>query len=157
MYREAWMGIVPAFIFIVYNINSAQEFHDSVEVDTMYDSLLVEKLENLELVTEPCWYTDSSGIPNVPYHKLDVKPQVIEYPKIKRIPEIGQDYVVVVKMLIDSDGEVVDSKLIRTSGSTQLDSIVLDAVLDYRFTPPKYKGRCVRTWVSAPYRFVMEK
>ena len=156
IYMEVDMKVAFSFVFSLYCMVAAQDVPDSINGSASKDSLLEAKLDNLEFVTEPYRTADSSAIPIVQYHMLDDSPRILKYPKDVGIRNLDREYNLVVKMLIASDGSVIESKIVRSSGNAELDSTMLDAVLDYKFTPPKHDGKPVRVWVAMPISFVLQ-
>ena len=96
----------------------------------------------------------------VPYYKLEVKPKplrssVPNYPYEAK--KAGIEGMTVVKMLIDTDGSVIDVKVLKTSGNQWLDKAALNAALKSKFKPAEHyfngKWYKVRVWVSRPFKF----
>lgn len=64
---------------------------------------------------------------------------------------------VVVRVLVDSDGRVLDAVLQRSSGSDRLDQAALAAVRQRRFDPMLAQGRSAGAqWIHVPVRFVRD-
>lgn len=59
----------------------------------------------------------------------------------------------VVKLLVDTDGNVVDVSILKSSGHMILDQVAIKTVWKAMFTPAKFNGIPVRAWVKLPFRF----
>ena len=96
-------------------------------------------------------------IESLPYYVVR-KPQsltspVPKYPdKAKKQGLMGK---VVVKMLIDKDGSVIDVKIIQSCCAV-LNQAAIDAAQQSTFTPAMQNGKTVRVWVSRPYVFKLQ-
>jgi len=96
----------------------------------------------------------------VPYYELEVKPKPLKSP-VPNYPyeakKAGIEGMTVVKMLIDTDGSVMDVKVLKTSGNQWLDEAAIDAALKSKFKPAEHyfngKWYKVRVWVSRPFKF----
>jgi len=96
----------------------------------------------------------------VPYYKLEVKPKPLRSP-VPNYPyeakKAGIEGMTVVKMLIDTDGSVIDVKVLKTSGNQWLDKAALNAALKSKFKPAEHyfngKWYKVRVWVCRPFKF----
>lgn len=73
------------------------------------------------------------------------------YPAILRDAGIGGQ--VMVWMLIDENGRVIDTELKEGSGHAALDRAAVDVAGIMRFSPARQDERKVRIWVSIPIRF----
>jgi protein TonB len=58
---------------------------------------------------------------------------------------------VTVEMLIDERGEIAETKV--TGGSEPFVEFVLDAVRQWKFTAPLFRGKPVRVWGVKTFRF----
>ncbi|MCK4301384.1 MAG: energy transducer TonB [candidate division Zixibacteria bacterium] len=91
--------------------------------------------------------------------KVDVLPEMIyqqqpEYPPLARKAAI--EGAVWVKSLVDSDGNVVEVMLAKTSGSELLDKAALVAAEKNRFKPAVQDGKPVAVWVTFKVDFVLD-
>ena len=89
-----------------------------------------------------------------PTAKIDTKPKLIsyvkpKYPKAARKEKIQG--VVEVKVLIGKNGEVKDANIVK--GIEGLNQAAIDAAMQYRFKPAKYKGESVEIWQLLRIRF----
>lgn len=94
----------------------------------------------------------------MPYHKIQIKPEILYAPTPKYPEEAKKQGLmgkVVVKMLIDKDGSVMDVQIIQSCCKI-LNQAAMDAAWKSRFTPAKEDGRVVRVWVSRPYVFELK-
>ncbi len=56
-----------------------------------------------------------------------------------------------VAYLIDIDGAVVDSKIVKSSGYPRLDKVALLGLSKCKFKPGKENGESVKAWVEMSY------
>ncbi len=99
---------------------------------------------------------ESPFIEIVPYDELEVKPKPLKNPVLNYPYEAkkkGIKGMTVVKMLIDTDGNVVDVKVLKSSGNQLLDEAALDAAKKSTFEPAEHNGKKVRVWASRPFKF----
>jgi len=76
------------------------------------------------------------------------KSQEPEYPPMSR--RLGEQGSVILEVLIDAKGQVIDEKLIESSGHDRLDQAALAGVkTNYRFVPGTVDGAPQPMW----YRF----
>ncbi|NLI98782.1 energy transducer TonB [bacterium] len=61
---------------------------------------------------------------------------------------------VIVEMLVDTDGKVIEKKIVESSGHTDLDNAALEAASGWSFSAPVSAGKNVRTKISVPFEFV---
>jgi len=92
----------------------------------------------------------------VPYYEIEVKPKPLRSP-VPNYPYEAKkariEGMTVVKMLIDTDGSVMDVKVLKTSGNQWLDEAALDAAKKSTFSSAEHNGKKVRVWVSRPFKF----
>ncbi len=68
-----------------------------------------------------------------------------EYPPQSR--RLGEQGAVVLQVLVDIDGRVIDSKLVKSSGFDRLDQAALEGVkTSYRFVPGTVDGKPQQMW-----------
>jgi protein TonB len=88
--------------------------------------------------------------------EVDQAPRVVKqvkpmYPfRARRRNISGQ---VVVKFLVDDNGRVTRPSVVEADPQGVFEKSALQAVRQWRFSPGKYKGRAVATWVELPIRF----
>jgi protein TonB len=80
--------------------------------------------------------------------KIDAKrSQEPEYPPTSR--RLGEQGSLVLQVLVDTDGRVLDTKLVQSSGFGRLDQAALDGVkTDYRFLPGTLDGKPQQMWYT---------
>lgn len=80
--------------------------------------------------------------------KIDAKrSQEPEYPSASR--RQGEQGSVVLQVLVDVDGRVLDAKLMQSSGFDRLDQAALDGVkASYRFVPGTVDGKPQQMWYT---------
>ena len=74
-----------------------------------------------------------------------------EYPKIAR--KRGYQGSVVLEVLVDRDGKVVDLRVAKTSGYPILDKAAISTLKDWSFEPGMVGKERVAMWVRIPIRF----
>lgn len=80
---------------------------------------------------------------------LDAKNCKAEYPKASLINEEQGD--VKMAFLVGADGNVVDSKLEKSSGFKNLDKAALKALSACKFKPGTKDGALAQTWTKVDY------
>ena len=92
--------------------------------------------------------------PTMPYYRVEKKPLIRVVPKPEYpIGARSNEGMAVVKVLVDTDGVVIDVGILQSSGYVGLDQAAIKAAWYARFTPAIYHGMSVRVWVSIPIRF----
>ncbi len=132
--------------------------------DGTWEPLLNVSIESSGAEVVPDTIIENEGQPPfieiVPYYKIEIKPKplgspVPDYPYEAK--KRGIEGMTVVKMLIDTDGSVMDVKVLKSSGNQLLDEAALDAALKSKFKPAEHyfngKSYKVRVWVSRPFKF----
>jgi len=76
-----------------------------------------------------------------------------KYPK--RAKMLGLEGTVVIKALIDIEGDIKDIQVLDSSGYTILDKAVTKVAWKWKFEPSYVNGRPAEQWVKAPYEFVI--
>jgi|GEM_PF-3375189 len=71
--------------------------------------------------------------------------------------EQGMEGTVIVKMLVDTEGRVIDVEVVKTSGYRILDEAAIEAVKQYKFLPSKRDGHPVKVWVEQEIIFKIER
>lgn len=77
-----------------------------------------------------------------------------EYPRIARLK--GYQGHVILKVLVDREGNVSDLELSRSSGYPVLDQAAVDSVKKWIFVPAMQGNENVEMWVRIPIRFKLE-
>lgn len=73
-----------------------------------------------------------------------IRPQQVVQTKAKTVS---------LAFLVDANGEVQDTRLIRSSGQQELDQATLDAFRRCTFHPSVFRGQPQRSWVMLSYRW----
>jgi len=132
--------------------------------DGTWELLQNVSIESSDAEVVPDTIVESEGespfIEIVPYDKIEVKPKPLRSP-VPNYPyeakKKGIEGMTVVKMLIDTDGSVIDVKVLKSSGNQLLDEAALDAALKSKFKPAEHyfngKSYKVRVWVCRPFKF----
>ena len=78
-----------------------------------------------------------------------------DYPALsKRLEESG---TVVLSLLVDADGKVVDSKIEQSTGFSRLDNAARAAVQLCQFTPGTVDGKPEQSWARYRYNFTLQQ
>lgn len=104
----------------------------------------------------------SSAAPSAPPapDQTDRQPSVDASFKGNRVPDyplmsrrLGEQGVVVLRVLISTEGRAVEVRLIRSSGSDRLDRSAMDAIREWRFIPATRGGRPEPAWYEWRWEF----
>lgn len=76
---------------------------------------------------------------------------VPQYPDLAK--KEGIEGTTVVKMLVDIDGSIMITKILKSSRCSHLDLTALMCAMQSRFEPAMQGDKAVRVWVSRPYKF----
>jgi len=87
---------------------------------------------------------------------LEIQPEMIYrhqpvYPRLAA--EADFTGVVWVRVLVDENGDVLESRLVRTSGVVSLDEAAVKAALECKYKPAIQNGRAISVWVAYKYEF----
>ncbi len=90
------------------------------------------------------------------FQPLEVTPEVLkevqaEYPRMAR--EAQMEGKVTVWGLVDKDGNVIETKIAKASGSETLDEAAQRALMQFKFKPGIQNGRPVKCWISKVFTF----
>ncbi len=82
------------------------------------------------------------------------KPELLKkvapaYPELARKAQV--EGVVVVKILIDTNGDIEDAQIFKSI--PMLDRAAIDAAMKFKFTPGKQRDRFVKVWMKLPFKF----
>jgi protein TonB len=127
----------------------------AAETEAEVEAEAIETTTFTEIIKRP----EETDIPVVPFWRVEVKPTPVNvptpvYPDLAR--NAGIEGQAVVQALVDTDGSVIDAKILKSSGNTSLDNEAVQAAMRATFTPAKQRDQAVRVWVSIPYRFTLE-
>lgn len=77
------------------------------------------------------------------------------YPVLSR--QLGEEGAVILKVLVDADGRVLDSQLVRSSGYPRLDQAALAGVkTNYRFVPGTVDGKPQQMWYTLKFNWKLQ-
>jgi len=93
--------------------------------------------------------------PAQPPHQVAVSCRVPPYPAGPR--RRGESGVVLLKLLIDEHGAVIDRAIERSSGSPELDEAALDALSRCRFLPGSVDGQPQTAWARLRYVWTLDR
>ena len=104
----------------------------------------------------------TGGVGDAPFKFLQNPPRMLnaahvstilrhEYPPMLMQSGIGG--TVVLHVLIDLDGRVIDSRVVSSSGYDALDAAALRVSREMRFTPAQNREHTVRVWAEIPIVF----
>ncbi len=80
-----------------------------------------------------------------------VKPK---YPDIAR--KAGIEGMVILKILVDVDGKVIDARVLKSLGNVGCDEAAVKAAKKCLFEPALQRDKPVKVWVSYPVRFILK-
>ncbi len=108
--------------------------------------------------------SDQPAVPNVenvvPFYQLTRKPVLKqrafpEYPDELR--QQGIEGRVIVKILIDEQGNVIRTEILKSGGYAVLDSAAVQAARRFLFEPARLNDRPVKVWMTIPFNFRLKK
>ena len=86
-------------------------------------------------------------------------PPAYQHTPVPRYPadarQQGREGVVVLSVLVRSDGRVEEARVAASSGTAVLDEVALDAVRKWTFVPARQGGRPVESVVEVPVKFAL--
>lgn len=101
----------------------------------------------------------AAAVPSAP-ENTDRQPSVDASFKGNRMPDyplmsrrLGEQGVVVLRVLISTEGRAVEVRLLRSSGSDRLDRSAMDAIREWRFIPATRGGRPEPAWYEWRWEF----
>ncbi|MDH4211492.1 MAG: energy transducer TonB [candidate division WOR-3 bacterium] len=98
--------------------------------------------------------------PVVPYYNLSKEPYLRDIPGVvypSSAAQKRQQGSVVLGLLLDTDGSVLDVKVLISTGFMELDNAAKKNGWKARFSPPEFNGMPVRVWVSMPIDFELQE
>lgn len=78
----------------------------------------------------------------------------LEYPEIAR--KAGIEGRVIVNVLVDVDGSVVETKILKSLGHSGCDEAAVKAIRTVKWKPAKQRDRPVKVWVGIPVIFKLK-
>lgn len=156
-YKKRKVGTIVTIPFN-FNLSDWEPLEEEPEISQEADSMAVDSTEAKEAREE------SDTIPSLPLRQVppmlveevDNAPQSLDTPQPEYPEELikqGAKGKVVLDVLIDTDGTVVDIKVKESSGFEQIDKAAVDAAYNWTFTPAEYKGKPVQVWFPIPFSF----
>lgn len=97
--------------------------------------------------------------PVVPYNRLSKEPYLRDIPGVvypSNAAAKRQEGSVVLGLLLDTDGSVLDVKLLVSTGFMELDNAAKKNGWKAKFSPPEFNGMPVRVWVQMPIDFNLQ-
>ncbi|MEO0093128.1 MAG: energy transducer TonB [candidate division WOR-3 bacterium] len=112
----------------------------------------IEPTSQIESLKKP---TDTEP-PTVPFAVVEEKP-ILQYLPTPVYPEparlLAMEGKVVVEVLVEIDGKVIDSRIVKSSGYPLLDQAAIESAQKAIFTPAKQRDKLVRVWIAIPFEF----
>jgi TonB family protein len=106
-----------------------------------------------------------SGLGAVELGALEIRttvrpvPPAYQHTPVPRYPadarRQGLEGMVVLSVLVRSDGRVEEARVAASSGAAVLDEVALDAVRKWTFVPARQGGRPVESVVEVPVKFAL--
>ncbi len=93
---------------------------------------------------------DEDAVDVAPVARRQIDP---EYPR--RAYELGLEGSVLVRILVNREGRVIDAIIEQADPPDLFDATVLRAVRRWEFTPALYRGQPVAVWVRVPFTFTL--
>ena len=91
---------------------------------------------------------------------VDTAPQPVEQPPPtypSRLRDRGITGYVVLSLLLDESGRIVQKKVIESKPPGEFDQAALDGVSNWRFQPAIYKGESVSVWTRQKIKFELAR
>ena len=92
--------------------------------------------------------------PPMPIGGFEAIQRKLKYPDIAR--KAGIEGKVIVNVLVDVDGRVVDAKILKSLGHSGCDEAAIEAIKSVRWKPAKQRDRPVKVWVGIPVIFKLK-
>ena len=91
---------------------------------------------------------------------VDTAPQPVEQPPPtypSRLRDKGVEGYVVLSLLLDENGRIVQKKVIESKPPGEFDQAALEGVSNWRFQPAIYKGESVSVWTRQKIKFELAR
>ncbi len=91
---------------------------------------------------------------------VDTAPQPLEQPPPTfppRLRDRGITGYVVLSLLLDENGRIIQKKVIESKPPGEFDQAALDGVSNWRFQPALYKGEAVSVWTRQKIKFELAR
>ena len=90
---------------------------------------------------------------------VDVPPKAlnraaIEYPRSAK--DKGLTGYVIFNLLIDTEGNIIDKKILESVPSGVFDVVATAAISSWKFSPAQYKNKTVKVWAKQKIRFDLQ-
>lgn len=98
--------------------------------------------------------------PVVAYNRLSKEPHLRDIPGVvypSNAAAKRQQGSVVLELLLDTDGSVLDVKVLVSSGFMELDNAAKKNGWKAKFSPPEFNNMPVRVWVQMPIDFKLQE
>ena len=138
-------------------------FEDGKEIVNMIFVISNEQIFALDMVKRQPPNSDDSNKDTdtlMNMTDVDLMPEMIkynapEYPFMSRTNEITG--VVWINALVNTEGKVIDAKVKKSSGVSELDNSALKAAYGNKFSPAKKDGKAVNCWIEYKVEFTLDK
>jgi TonB family protein len=98
--------------------------------------------------------------PIVPYNRLSKEPHLRDIPGVvypSNAAAKRQEGSVVLGLLLDTDGSVLDVKVLVSTGFMELDNAAKKNGWKAKYSPPEFNGMPVRVWIQMPIDFELQE
>ena len=89
--------------------------------------------------------------PPQPIGGFDAIERNLEYPECAK--KVGIQDQVILQLLIDVDGFVVEHKIAKSIGHAECDQAAIKAVKSVRWKPAKQRDKPIKVWITVPVSF----
>jgi len=141
---EAVPGLIPSLVGDIFNSSA------DLKLRFVSDTLLGKGFP-----------PDSTRVPRFnEFTYYDVPPFPLktphpDYPSAAK--NTGKEGTVIVQLLLDTDGSVIQTRVARSSGNPDLDKAAAEGAKKFKFKPAKRRATPVRVWCSMPIVFRLER
>jgi protein TonB len=92
------------------------------------------------------------------FQALEINPEPVkeveaEYPRLAQQAQI--EGKVVVWGLVDKEGNIIETRIAKSSGTQSLDEAAAKALMGWKFKPGIQNGRPVKCWISKNFEFLL--
>jgi TonB family protein len=121
----------------------------TIMIHPSYDSL---RMSYIEILPKSVFGRDvPSNLMEIDLHVDTIVVKIPNYPEKALKP--GVDGWVIVSTFIDTNGHIIKTNILRSSGNQTLDKSALDIVKDTEFGPITLDGRGIRVALLIPIKF----
>lgn len=112
-------------------------------------------ITNVTAVRPPTLTPAPQVVRNLPHVDLASSNEP-EYPPVSR--RLGEEGRVLLQVLVDPDGRVIDAKVVQSSGYPRLDQAAIEGVKeDYHFVPGTIDGKPQPMWLTIPFVWKLQQ